>query len=91
LPLVCKGICQRFRNIGGGRNSVYELGFKRCSECGIYIKFAGPKCPCCKLPLRSKKRNGVKIDRSDSKTVVAQAKRELNYKLVQNHHSENDI
>jgi hypothetical protein len=39
------------RSIGGGGYSVYELGFKRCSECGIYIKFAGPRYPCCKLPL----------------------------------------
>ena len=64
LPLVCKGICHRFRITGGGKHSVYELGFKRCSECGIYIKFAGPRCPCCKLPLRTKKRNYVKLSTS---------------------------
>ena len=34
---------------------------RRCSECGIYIKFEGPRCPCCKLPLRSKKRNYTKF------------------------------
>lgn len=61
LSIGCKGICQRFPKIGGGKYSVYELGFKRCSECGIYIKFGGPRCPCCRLPLRSKKRNYAKI------------------------------
>ncbi len=70
LPLVCKGICLRFPNIGGGKYSIYELGFKRCSECGIYIKFAGPRCPCCKLPLRTKKRNYLKAGTIDSKTIV---------------------
>ena len=43
LSLGCKDVCQRFQNIGGGRYSVYELGFKRCSQCGIYIKFARSK------------------------------------------------
>jgi len=65
MSVGCKGVCQRFRNIGGGKHSVYELGFKRCSECGIYIKFAGPRCPCCKLPLRSKMRNYTKTHNSN--------------------------
>ena len=70
LLIGCKGICHRFRNIGGGKYSAYELGFKRCSECDIYIKFAGPRCPCCRYPLRSKKRNYTKVRTFSSNRVV---------------------
>ena len=65
----CKGICHRFRNIGGGKYSAYGLGFKRCSECNIYTEFAGPRCPCCKYPLRSKKRNYTKVSSSSSSFI----------------------
>ena len=70
LLIGCKGICHRFRNIGGGKYSAYELGFKRCSNCDIYIKFAGPRCPCRRYPLRSKKRNYTKVSTFSSNKVV---------------------
>ena len=70
LLIGCKGICHRFRNIGGGKYSAYELGFKRCSNCDIYIKFAGPRCPCRRYPLRSKKRNYTKVSTFSSNRVV---------------------
>ena len=28
--------------------------FKRCSECDIYIKYDGNRCPCCKIHLETK-------------------------------------
>ncbi|MGD1837922.1 MAG: hypothetical protein ACPKPY_07675 [Nitrososphaeraceae archaeon] len=44
----------------GGKESLYKLGFKRCSECDIYIKSSKIRCPCCKYLLRTKGREKVK-------------------------------
>lgn len=55
--LGCKGLCVRYDKIGGGKQSAYQLGYKRCSVCSLYIRFDGIHCPCCKFPLRSKKRS----------------------------------
>lgn len=55
--LSCKGICSRYDKTGGGKQSAYSLGYKRCSECDLYIRFDGSRCPCCHYPLRSKRRN----------------------------------
>jgi len=49
--LGCKGICTRFDKTGGGKQSAYGLGYKRCSECSLYIRFEGSRCPCCKHSL----------------------------------------
>lgn len=43
--------------IGGGKNSAYKNGFKRCTSCGIYIKVQDNRCPCCKHPLRVRRRS----------------------------------
>ncbi|KAA2279710.1 hypothetical protein F1Z66_12550 [Candidatus Nitrosocosmicus sp. SS] len=55
--LVCKGLCVRFDRTGGGKESVYALGYKRCTGCSLYIKYNGIRCPCCNYPLRTRKRN----------------------------------
>ncbi|NOJ32063.1 MAG: hypothetical protein DA329_08000 [Candidatus Nitrosocosmicus sp.] len=55
--LTCKGICLRYDKVGGGKNSAYAQGYKRCTGCSLYIKYNGIRCPCCNFPLRTKKRN----------------------------------
>jgi len=57
MPIGCKGICDRFVHIHGGKDSAYELGFKRCAECDLYLKHDGIKCPCCGYSLRTKRRH----------------------------------
>jgi hypothetical protein len=39
--LGCKGICTRYDKIGGCHQSAYQLGYKRCTECSLYIRFDG--------------------------------------------------
>lgn len=56
LVTGCKGLCDRLETTGGGKYSAYQLGYKRCSACGVFIKTDERRCPCCRLPLRLKKR-----------------------------------
>jgi rRNA maturation endonuclease Nob1 len=37
--------------------SRYRMGFKRCTECNLFIKYEGTRCPCCSHVLRTKSRN----------------------------------
>jgi len=41
MVIGCKGICDKFLTSGGGMISRYRLGFKRCTECGLFIKYEG--------------------------------------------------
>ena len=54
--MSCKGICIKYDRIGGGNQSAYKLGYKRCYEYSTYIRFSGSLCPCCHYRLRSKKK-----------------------------------
>jgi hypothetical protein len=56
LPTGCNGICTLYQTVGGGNHSVYQAGYKRCTECGIYMKYVGNRCPCCGCVLRTKGR-----------------------------------
>ena len=63
--MYCKGICSkyeaaRFNPKSEGR---YKLGFKRCSNCEIFILCNGSRCPCCKTLLRAKPRNATSVDK----------------------------
>ena len=60
----CKGHCNRFesKKKKGGKYSLYAQNFKRCSECDIYIKYDGNRCPCCKCPLRNKRSNKFSLN-----------------------------
>ena len=57
--MVCRGICVKYKvgklNVAG--NHRYFAGQKRCSLCGIFIKWEGNLCPCCGLSLRIRPRN----------------------------------
>ena len=55
--LSCKGYCSKYGSKKGGKYSLYAQNFKRCTECAIYIKYDGNRCPCCKYPLRTKRRS----------------------------------
>lgn len=73
MVLGCRGLCARLETIGGGKNSAYSLGYKRCSSCDIYIKWDSCRCPCCKLPLRVKKRTKQDSNSNNNNGAIAQA------------------
>ena len=50
--MTCKGICIRHKVSGR-----YIYGHKRCQKCEIFIKWNGPRCPCCGYKLRNRPRN----------------------------------
>jgi len=48
----CKQICQKYK-----KNARYDTKDSRfCSNCSIFIKWDGRRCPCCGLALKSKPR-----------------------------------
>lgn len=57
--MVCKGVCAKYKvkksNLG---NIHYKLGHKWCSTCEIFMDWNDIRCPCCKLGLRTKRKNG---------------------------------
>jgi hypothetical protein len=71
VVLGCKGKCNKFLAKGGGSQSPYRMGFKRCTECGLFIIYEGIRCPCCSCVLRTKSRNkGIKRGRSTTQSGV---------------------
>lgn len=53
----CHGICIRYKATKKGTGTHYDQGHKYCRNCGdgchgIFIKWDGPRCPCCGYPLR---------------------------------------
>ena len=71
LTYVCRGLCLRYSTTGvvtKGHLSLYDVGFVRCSACGVvfpteYTKLdsAGVKCcVCCGAKVRSKPRGKYK-------------------------------
>ena len=55
--MMIRGICNQFLTSGGGMISRYNMGLKRCTECSLFIKFEGIRCPCCSHVLRTKSRS----------------------------------
>ncbi len=53
----CRGLCARYDTMGGGKDSAYKQGYKRCAVCEVFIKELGVRCPCCGLPLRTRRRS----------------------------------
>lgn len=56
LASTCRGICTRYDIMGGGKESAYKKGYKRCAVCELYIREPGVRCPCCGL-LRTRRRS----------------------------------
>ena len=52
--MTCNGICKKYKAKKQSHESYYELGFKRCSTCEIFVKWDGSSCPCCGIILRTK-------------------------------------
>ena len=50
---VCKGTCIRFKAIGYKGRRRYEDGQKLCPVCAEFLTYAGIRCPCCSVKLRS--------------------------------------
>jgi len=62
---TCRGICLRHK-AGPAPNKIrYEIGQKRCTFCGIFLKVDDSRCMCCKAVLRTKAR-GKKKNQEDS-------------------------
>ncbi len=40
LTLGCKGLCVIYDKVGGGKESVYAMGYKRCSGCSYSLNLA---------------------------------------------------
>ncbi|MCE2497799.1 MAG: hypothetical protein J4F28_02170 [Nitrosopumilaceae archaeon] len=60
----CKSICARSSataggsdrgGLGGGRRP-YDMGYKLCTLCSVWLKTGGLRCGCCGTMLRSRKR-----------------------------------
>ena len=63
--MYCKEICFKYEaaRINPKSEGRYKLGFKRCSNCEIFIIWDGYRCPCCKTILRVKPRNAKSVDK----------------------------
>ena len=67
MAAICKGICEEYKTSGISMNLKYRQGQKRCTICGIFMDYNGNRCPCCKIPLRTKARNRLsKLKRKNS-------------------------
>ena len=56
----CNGVCEQDKSSQGGRESLYERGYKRCQICAIFLNWLGLRCPCCNQKLRTKSHNTTK-------------------------------
>ena len=54
----CKGSCrlEHAAVMASGRD-LYGAGYKRCSVCGVFVKWDGRACPCCRARLSLRARN----------------------------------
>jgi hypothetical protein len=61
INLACKGFCSEYKETKTNpKNSgMYQLGYKRCSECESFMKWNGTHCPCCGTRLRSKPKSAL--------------------------------
>lgn len=57
---TCSGICIRYQAESVSNKLRYEIGHKRCTFCGIFLKIDEPRCICCKAVLRTKSRGKKK-------------------------------
>lgn len=55
----CIGICGKYKasSVKLTNNVRYAIGQKYCSNCQIFTKWDGLRCPCCNLQLRTNPRN----------------------------------
>ena len=56
--MACKGIHAKYADTSSNSNH-YIRNIKRCTTCGIKIKWDGIRCPCCGYRLRTKPHKAV--------------------------------
>ena len=66
--MSCRNICTIYR--AKSRRSYYKYGYKRCTDCEIFIKWNGPRCPCCRKFLRIKTHD-TRTRKNDSERKIA--------------------
>ena len=44
--MFCKNICTAYRAKEGHRGSYYKNGYKRCTDCEVFIEWNGLRSPC---------------------------------------------
>ena len=72
--MSCRNICTIYRAKKTYHGSYYKYGYKRCTDCEIFIKWNGPRCPCCREFLR--------IKTHDAKTRKKDIERKLAVKYL---------
>ena len=65
--MSCRNICIELKAKKSFRTSYYEDGLRRCTECEIFMRWNGMRCPCCGAALRIKSHD-AKVRRKLSKT-----------------------
>ena len=53
----CRNVCVAYKAVRQEHGSYYANGNKRCSECELFLKWSGSKCPCCNKILRTRPHN----------------------------------
>ncbi|WP_316505545.1 hypothetical protein [Nitrosopumilus sp.] len=55
--MICKGKCDKMRNLKPKNGKRYASGQKRCQICNLFVVCAELRCPCCNCMLRCKSRH----------------------------------
>jgi hypothetical protein len=56
--MSCLGLCWKYKNrlpAAGVRR--YQDERKRCTNCEVFLRWSGTRCPCCNTLLRTRPRN----------------------------------
>jgi hypothetical protein len=69
--MACKGICIRYK----AASNHYANGQKRCQVCGLFIKWDGLWCPCCRGRLRTGPRRFKLKSKLREQEVIEEAKK----------------
>jgi len=56
MSYLCKDFCLAYKADRLASGARYAIGQKRCQVCCIFIWWAGIKCPCCGIRLRTSPR-----------------------------------
>lgn len=67
---TCKGICLRYRAESVPNKIRYEIGHKRCTFCGLFLKIDEIRCICCKAVLRTKPRGSKEKKQKEEQTLL---------------------
>ncbi|WP_428325585.1 hypothetical protein [Nitrosopumilus sp.] len=68
MAATCRGICETLKISGMPMKSRYQLGYRRCTFCGIFMDTNENRCPCCSMVLRTKPRN--KLSKLKNKNLI---------------------